>query len=237
MNKETEIVQKITEEVLRYFSASESSETSQSTNVCCNANHDAIMVITSSYVPNAEKIAQYLKKNYRSYHLVGVKKAETSLGIANAVLDEQSQEQIAARVEKQKRLVIVAPRLYQIKNMISGQDKEPLEYVTLNALMQGKETEIVLGCRTSEHMNNALERKVLQMVDQMNRMGIDVIDNIFAEQEPNGKRKNNKSFISEEEVLLANSRNEKEVWLEKNAIITPLARDTAKELGITFQIR
>lgn len=196
-----------------------------------------VIVITSAHVPDAGAVRAYLDTRFGRYTLVGMKKQETSIGQAALTLDEETEAQVAGQVEECATLVLAAPRVCQLENIANNIDREPLEYVTTGALMQGKEILVLLDINPHERKNSAFLLRMEQVIRQLRDMGIVVIESMSAP--PSGGRDESgaRGLLSEADVLAAKRRNETELWVAKDTIITPLAWDTAREQGISIQVK
>ncbi|MBT2689588.1 hypothetical protein J7I93_15460 [Bacillus sp. ISL-47] len=130
-----------------------------------------------------------------------------------------------------------------INDLLSLNDQRPFVRIILEALLQGKK---VAALKTGSDPHDPywkmkgmdkgpalLKRTLLQQLVQLKSMGITVIsDNEKADFTP---EMNKKTVISEETIRYAHQHNQTVIRIHSGSIITPLARDVAKELNILLK--
>ena len=191
------------------------------------------VVITSSYVSNADNIKKYLNVEFGKYVLVSSNNKDTSIGKPMMALTDETESQVADLVNKCDSLVLVMPRIYQIRGIADGYDRGLLEYIAANALMWGKRISVLLDVQPPILKNNRFHTLILETAGKLRDMGITVLERVTAASKEAADAK--RGLITEEDVLQAKQRNQSVIRVNANTIITPLARDTANEIGITIE--
>lgn len=140
--------------------------------------------------------------------------------------------------------VILIPNLSfsMVADILSFKEQRTFVRLILTALITGK-TVIALKTGADPYhpvfrlkgMNkgsNGLKRKLYNQMMQLKDMGIKLID----ENKKLSTQKVKKTVINEETIRYFHQQNIKSFAISKEMIITPLARDKAKELNITLML-
>ncbi|RBP96276.1 hypothetical protein DFO70_10180 [Cytobacillus firmus] len=127
-----------------------------------------------------------------------------------------------------------------ITDILSLNEKRPLVQIILKGLLKGKRVTALKsgGDPFSQYWKlkgmdkgpDLLKRKLGQHMAELKMLGIRLID--FNEQADFAVQHLKKTVITDESVRFAHLNMLDEIAVPKGAIITPLARDTAKELKI-----
>lgn len=130
-----------------------------------------------------------------------------------------------------------------VNDLLSLNEQRPFVRLILEALLKGKK---IVALKTGADPHDPywkmkgidkgpvlLKRTMLQQLVQLKSMGIILISkNEKADFTP---EENKKTVISKETIRNAHLQNQTEIRIQSGSIITPLARDTAKELNILLK--
>ncbi|MED3551909.1 hypothetical protein [Cytobacillus praedii] len=140
--------------------------------------------------------------------------------------------------------VILIPNLSfsMVADILSFNEQRTFVRLILTALITGKTVialktgadpyHPVLRIKGMNKGSNGLKRKLYNQMMQLKDMGIKLID----ENEKLSIQKVKKTVINEETIRYFHQQNIKSFAISKEVIITPLARDKAKELNITLML-
>lgn len=130
-----------------------------------------------------------------------------------------------------------------VNDILTHNEQRPFVRLILEALLKGKK---VVALKTGadpydpfwklkgmDKGTALFKRKLYQQLIQLKSMGIDLITE--NEEVDFMAKGNSKSVITEEAVRLVHQRNLSELEIQRGSIITPLARDLAKELNILLK--
>ncbi|WP_236694036.1 hypothetical protein [Sporosarcina globispora] len=127
-----------------------------------------------------------------------------------------------------------------MKDLLSFNDQRPMVQIILKGLLKGKRvTALKAGVdpfsaywqlKGMDKGPDILKRKLNQQMGELKILGLRLIDS--NDQADFTVQQTKKTVISGETVRLAHLRKLDHIAVPKGAIITPLARDTAKELKI-----
>ena len=123
--------------------------------------------------------------------------------------------------------MLVAPDLKLLAAVAQGDTGLPAADIFIRALLGGKKTTVLLDFEPPRFKRGTLFEKAADAADALRGMGADVIYLGAASEE-------GLKLIIEHEVSEAESRGIASIRSAPGAIITPLARDAAKDKGIAI---
>lgn len=140
--------------------------------------------------------------------------------------------------EKTKQVVLLAPSLELLSRIAGGDDRELPEYLFLHAALWNKDVSIYLDFLPEKVYGSQMQR----MLQSFRFRGIPIhcycrknIENAVPGGEKAGLRNRAEFLITETDIVEVFQKGRNRFICEPGSIVTPLARDKAKELGITFQ--
>jgi hypothetical protein len=132
-----------------------------------------------------------------------------------------------------------------VSELIHFNDRRPLARIIQRALFKGKKVTMVEDTANPyskiirennwDRGTNFMKSELLSQLKKLQRYGVTLIhsDQVKPHFQMQGKQK---KVVTEEDVLLAGRKHQQVINLSRGTLITPLARDTAKELGILLSI-
>ena len=193
-----------------------------------NAETNALVII-SSYIPAREDCLRALHDFYGS----GIRFAVTGccgpLAYIENALVVDSEYELMRMTEGVSDLILVAPKMSLLKRITRGEDDGMIEHAVLRALMWGCDVSIYLDfdkakCRIGVFCDWG------DILDNLERMGIQL-----KQYRESRTCEEMMTLVTETEVVDAFNRGMPSVCCGAGAIITPLARDKASELGIIIE--
>ena len=128
-----------------------------------------------------------------------------------------------------EEVVLVAPSLTTLCAVASGDESEFAAKVFQKAILGGKKTTVLLDFAPPKFKRGTLFEKAIDAVDALRDMGVGV--NYLGAKADEGY-----ALVTEFEVNEAYKRGIKRLKCSADAIVTPLARDAAKDKGIAIDI-
>jgi hypothetical protein len=101
----------------------------------------------------------------------------------------------------------------------------------LRAILLGKKVTVVLDYMPPQFKRGTFFENLLSAIGALKDMGVEIVSLVPSLKKPVTEY----SLVTENEVISAHEGGECTVRCAKGAIVTPLARDKAKELGITIE--
>lgn len=187
------------------------------------------LAIFTGYVFNNAAVSAYLNKKE---NVTCVLFGETAFDNAafdyvNSVTCDEKQ-QLVDMLEQFKSIVVVTPPLSYIKMAAASDDRCFECMLALRPLLWGKKITLLLDFALPRSKRGFLE--LSDNIDALEQMGM-VIETL-SDKADEGRRE----LVTEQDIKDAAKRKQDSVRIVPNAIVTELARDTAKELGIRIEL-
>lgn len=217
---EKEEILRIAEEVKRQVSEGEPAK---------GAARDCALVIVSNPVAGAEKAVEALRrKTGRGLRFAAVGVPGKEYAGAGEVLRDPDVQTLFDQAAGSGEIVLLAPRISLLENIVCGRDEGKVENVAVRSLLWGKKVRILMDFTPPKFKRDALHKKIEGIIDDLTDMGAEV--GAYQWMETEGTE--GLSLVTENEVLEAYTNKSGRVACAKGAIVTPAARDRAKELNI-----
>jgi len=192
------------------------------------------LAVLPGYLFDATGVAQYLKENYKNvtcalFEDTGLKDAFNAIKIDT----KEDKRKLAEELKEYKSVVLITPPMQLLALIASGDDTEFASMLMIRPLLWGRDVSILLDFEAPKFKRSTAFEKISDNLNAIEAMGIRIIpilQKILADDEP-------KDLVTEQDIKDASRDEKKRVRIKPNAIITQLAADTAKELGITIESR
>lgn len=222
MNKEelSLLIKRITQEVLyRIEQAKPVDETVKGT-----------LVLVSSYVPSPKTALARIKEIYGSdgIEFINFGTDFTPLFEKAGHYNGQNADEILKKAAEAKNIVLITPKISLLDRIGKGEDEGFLEHLIIRSLLWGRNTGIMLDFQPPHFKRNTFFEKVLDVLETLTDMGIRTFS--YAVSTPGGERA--LTLVTEQDVMDAYRNKHSEVLAASGAIVTPAAKDKAKELDI-----
>lgn len=192
-------------------------------------NVSGTVAIVSSYVPSPKTALEFMDVNFGDEVKYITFGTEFSAGIRHSLNgDETPQSQILGMIAETANLVVVTPKIQMLSKIAEGDDSGFIEHLIMRALLWGRKVTLLLDFTPPRFRRNTFYEKVVTVIETLRDMGITVRSyNVKEEDDDKGL-----SLVTEREIEEAFGNKKTSVKTKAGAIITPLARDKARELDI-----
>ena len=197
-------------------------------------NVSGTVALFTSFVPSKKTCGEYLKKHFgtgiQCALFNGVEFSAPGC-FAFEVKDEHDEAELFQMIAGAADIVLVTPKLTQLYKLAEGDDEGFIEQAFLRPLLWGRRVTLLLDFETPKFKSSTFFAKVVDAIDILTGMGVRVIAYRPAQEFGEVYRA---ALVTENEVNEAAENGTMRVLCEKDAIITPLARDRANELGVSI---
>ena len=225
------ILDKATDKVLRGIQHAQESRIAEEN---FSGTQTETVVLVPSAVPFKEKAFAQLRTGYgRDFVLVAFDPHFSADGQCVLYAEDGNKESILALTSGAEHVILLAPSLALIGRIAEGRDEDFLEYLFLRARLWEKNVSVFLDFDLPSYRRNRYGDMVLERLDALQHLGIPCvcyrtdqdIRDIADEAEA-------RDLITEREVMEDHEAGKSRVICRSDAIITPLAREKAMDLGI-----
>ena len=155
--------------------------------------------------------------------------ADAAIPQTRADTPEQRQK-IAAGLQDYAEIVAVTPPLWFIRSLARGDDGMFAAQMILRPLLWGTNVTLLLDFALPGYRRGDMMTELTEMLGSLERAGMR-LETLL----PRGRAEEPKDFVSEQDVRDAAKAKKLRIQVKEGAIVTQLARDTAKELGIAIE--
>ncbi len=143
---------------------------------------------------------------------------------------DEERDGLLDRLAGAANVALVTPPLGLLYNLADGKDDGFIEQAFLRPLLWGRNVTILLDFDIPRFKRATFFERVVDSIDRLTRMGVR-IEAYKPSAQPNEHRK---SLVTETDITDAKKQGLGRIMCEKGAIVTPLARERADELGISI---
>ena len=188
------------------------------------------IAVIASPVPDKKRCAAFLLKEFGAgTDILLMNGVEFAADRCRIFKTEMSEEILMQRFIGADELIMVTPTLGVLYALAQGEEADALLTAALRALLWGIKMTIVLDFEPPRFSKGTFYARVADTMNELKSMGIQIA--VYR----NGKKEEQyakHSLITEADVLEIKKQGKNRIACTKNVIITPLAKDTMKELGI-----
>lgn len=130
-----------------------------------------------------------------------------------------------------QKIVLINPTLTMLQSIVRGGDEGFFEQLFLRALLWGKQAAVLLDFEKPKFQRGTFFQELGDALGAIEQMGAEVV----SIPQPNKASAGLMSLVTERDVIDAYRAHGEKICCSAGAIVTQLARDTAKELGIFIQ--
>jgi hypothetical protein len=186
------------------------------------------LAIIPAFVPDPEPVKAYLKKEYPEVTLVGEGAQDMGAEFSVACAETRQEKQLLmASLKGYADILLINPPLWMMKNIACGDDRGFYEQAFLRALLWNKNVTVVLDFEKPGFKRGTFFEGINDALSAIEGMGAGIVSlglSVVKAEEL--------ELVTEAEVVDAHKQGRERVPCAPGAIVTPLARDRAKELGI-----
>ncbi len=213
------LIQTVTEEVLQKLKA----DATQS---------QGTLAVLPSYVFDQAGVVRYLKGKSGSVTCTMFEKAYLNCDgfIQKRIETTEDKRKLATELNKYKDIVIVTPPLSLIKAVANGDDSMYEAMLCIRPMLWGKEVTVLLDFETQKYNHSNALASLVDDIQMLEKAGFKVVQikqkNIQSEI---------KDLVTEEDIREAHKNGVLSIRVKKGAIVTQLADERAKEIGILIE--
>jgi len=188
------------------------------------------LALVPSFVPDAGPLEQYLKDQYG----VEAACAGEGAGMLSDTLRKipagtaQEQQRLMERLKSFADIVLVCPPLWLLQNIAAGNDRGFYEQAVMRGLLWHKNVTVLLDFERPGFSRSTFFQGLSDALKAVEDMGAKIISLQLSV----GKLDTGLALVTEAEVGEAHRSGRDRVRCAQGAIVTPLARDAARELGV-----
>lgn len=195
-----------------------------------NVETGAIALIPS-FVPDAGPLKAYLKDKYKDGVTLAGEGADALEGFkTQGMRTPQERQAIMSSLKGYADVLLVSPPLWMLKNIAAGDDRGFIEQAFMRSLLWGKTVTVVLDFERPGFSRGTFFGGINDALFAIRDMGASVMSLKLSA----GRHEGQLELVTETEIEEAHKQGRQRVRCAPGAIVTPLARDKAKELGISI---
>jgi hypothetical protein len=213
------LIKKIADEVIRQLEGKAEPEVSR---------EETLVVIASQIVGDEAAMAALREKFSGKLLLAAMGRTFTAADERTEFIVDDGIKNLLTLAAQSDNVVLMAPGIHQLENIAYGQEGGQPEEVLLRSILWGKKAQVLLDFTPPRFKRGTFYEKIGDALDALNDMGVETFTySCIRPVNPEAL-----SLVTENEVTQAFETGKFEIKCERGAIITPSARDKAREMNI-----
>ncbi len=195
-------------------------------------NQKSVLVIVPAYTADTVALTAYLKQKYQDgFECAVFEQTEEFEGIkTTCIKTEQDKAKLLASMKYYTQTVLAVPPLGIIKRIAEGDDSGFCEQLFLKSVLWEKKISMLLDFEKPKFRRGTFFESLSDSLMAIEQMGVEVVS-----LKPSVKKaEEGLSLISEADIIDAEKSGSMRVRRAPDAIVTQLASDKAKELGVAI---
>ena len=194
-----------------------------------------LLAVLPEYLFDPSGVAKYLRERQQpvTCAILGQASPPLELGQALPLQTLESRQQLASDLHSYSELVVVTPTLSLIHQLASGDDRDFSVLLILRPLLWGKPVTLLLDFELPVSRRSALWDQFSQDLSSLESLGLRLAS--MARQAAAGEPAR-KDLVTEQDVRAAQAQSQTSIRIKPSAIVTQLASELAKELGISIEV-
>ncbi len=194
------------------------------------------LVLCTTYVVSPKTVRETLRAKFGDAPEFALfEDAEfNSFGYSSITVQTREDERkLMGKAANSANIVLATPKLNLMQRIADGDDDGFVEHLVMRSLLWGRNVYILLDFEKPKFKRGTFYEKIGDIIDSLTNMGVKLLT-----YSPVGEQETDVfSLVTQVEVEDASRRGIFTVYCSKDAIITPLARERAVELGISIEGR
>jgi hypothetical protein len=189
------------------------------------------LVIVPAYVPDEAALKAYLKQTYGeklTYWLLEGTEPIDADANTQIVRAEAGANRLLGALKYAADVILAVPPLRMIICIAHGDDAGVAEQAILKAVLWGKSVTVLLDFEKPRFRRGTFFETLSDALKAIEDMGVSVVSLPLSVR----KKTDEKALVTEADIEDVVRNGDMRVRKAAGAIVTPLARDTAKELGV-----
>jgi hypothetical protein len=197
-------------------------------------DNEGAKVLIPNFVPSPDKaIASVAERCGNDFELVFLSPVvfQTS-GVRSRSIDWKTQpNDLVDLLVNAKTIVLLAPSTGLLRRLGSGQEEEGVGELLLRRILWGKPFDVVMDFNPPKFRRGTCFSQIAEAIDSLCSMGV----RFTAYQPADQPAQDAYTLLTERDVIDAKRNGGKTITCTRDAIVTPLAADAAKELQINIE--
>jgi hypothetical protein len=147
-------------------------------------------------------------------------------------ITDQRKGEFAGRLKGFERIVLVTPPLGLLHAVAQGDDPSYAVMLALRPLLWGRELTMLLDFKAPGSRRSPAFARIAEDIDALEGMGIKIACL------PQGSKKGEEAreLVTEQDIKDACKSESRRIRIKPGAIVTQLAQDSARELGVSIEV-
>ena len=192
------------------------------------------LVVIPNFLPEPALLNAYLKEQFPNGVACAVLESSASLDPSFERIDattREAQQPLLASLKFYNRVVLAMPTLQLLGRIANGEDAGFAEQLMLRAILLEKKVTVVLDYTPPKFKRGTFFESLVGSITALQDMGVEIVS-LTPKLKP---ADSGCELVTEDEVMQAFAYGDRSIHCAKGAIVTPLARDKANELGVTIE--
>jgi hypothetical protein len=192
------------------------------------------LVVVPNFIPEIASLNEYLKKRFPSGVTCALFDPSVAMDPSFCCADasgEEQQRRLLSSLKFYEHIVLAMPSLQLLERVASGEDSGAAEQLILRSILLGKKVTLLLDYTPPKFKRGTFFEKMADSISALTDMGVEIVS-IVPKLRP---AETGCELVTEDEVAEAFRYGERTIRCAKGAVVTPLARDKANELGVTIE--
>jgi hypothetical protein len=190
-----------------------------------------VLVISAEHAPDAAALDAHLQRTFgdkRAYWLPdGGEAPKGAHGVFSGSADYR---RLLGALPHYEAVVLAFPPLGMLERIARGDDAGPVERALLKAVLWGRPVTVLLDFEKPRFRRGTFFETLCDTLKSIEDMGVSVESLVPCR----CKKPEEKALVTEADVDDAIKRGDGYVWCMPGAIVTPLARDRAREMNVVI---
>lgn len=204
-----------------------------------------VLVIVPQYVVSLDEFLKYISKKYPTY--------EITLAV-HGKIDEQEVKRLCkseiyhienedSRLEIQKRfssfsdILCISPGIKQMETIVQGDERCFITNLFIRGLLSSKRVQVLVEYNVNDMKNNLLTKKIKELLSTIEGLGAAVNTINSRHLEPSLVTTGKTKLVTQDDIDNMWKNGIKQLEAGKGCIITPLAKDRAREIGLSINYK
>ena len=191
------------------------------------------LVVIPNFLPEPALFSAYLKNEFPNGVACAVLEPALALDPSFERIDahtREAQQHVLSSLKFYERVVLAMPTLQLLGRIANGEDAGFAEQLMLRAILLEKKVSVVLDYTPPKFKRGTFFEGLVGSITALMDMGVEMVS-LTPKLKPTEV---GFELVTEQEVLEAYQYGDRIVRCAKGAVITPLAKDKANELGVTI---
>jgi len=192
------------------------------------------LVVVPNFLPEPALLNAYLKEQFPNSVACAVLEPSLALDPSFERIDahtREEQQHVLSSLKFYHRVVLAMPTLQLLGRIANGEDAGFAEQLILRAILLEKKVSVVLDYTPPKFKRGTFFEGLVGSITALQDMGVEMVS-LTPKLKP---AEVGFELVTEQEVLEAYQYGDRIVRCAKGAIVTPLAKDKANELGVSIE--